>query len=77
LMGGSLRKERPEVLQTQLGDFGLDQEEYQWYMDLCKYSTVPHGEWVIGFERYMLMVTGMDNVRDVIPFPRYNNHCKF
>ncbi|KAG0348804.1 hypothetical protein BG005_011308 [Podila minutissima] len=77
LMGGSLREERPEVLQKQLGDFGLDQEEYQWYMDLRKYGTVPHGGWGIGFERYMLMVTGMDNVRDVIPFPRYNNHCKF
>lgn len=77
LMGGSLREERPEVLQKQLGNFGLDQEEYQWYMDLRKYGTVPHGGWGIGFERYMLMVTGMDNVRDVIPFPRYNNHCKF
>ncbi|KAF9294571.1 hypothetical protein BGZ74_011197, partial [Mortierella antarctica] len=61
LMGGSLREERPEVLQKQLGDFGLDQEEYQWYMDLRKYGTVPHGGWGIGFERYMLMVTGMDN----------------
>ncbi|KAF8935945.1 hypothetical protein BGZ52_008724 [Haplosporangium bisporale] len=77
LMGGSLREERPEVLQRQLKDFGLDQEEYQWYMDLRKYGTVPHGGWGIGFERYMLMVTGMDNVRDVIPFPRYNNYCKF
>ncbi|KAF9308452.1 hypothetical protein BG003_011097 [Podila horticola] len=61
LMGGSLREERPEVLQKQLGNFGLDQEEYQWYMDLRKYGTVPHGGWGIGFERYMLMVTGMDN----------------
>ncbi|KAF9273765.1 hypothetical protein BGZ68_001219 [Mortierella alpina] len=77
LMGGSLREERPEVLRQQLLDFGLDEEEYQWYMDLRKYGTVPHGGWGIGFERYMLLVTGMDNVRDVIPFPRYNNHCKF
>ncbi|KAG0206803.1 hypothetical protein BGX28_001829 [Mortierella sp. GBA30] len=77
LMGGSLREERPEVLKQQLLDFGLDEEEYRWYMDLRRYGTVPHGGWGIGFERYMLMVTGMDNVRDVIPFPRYNNHCKF
>ncbi|KAF9930012.1 hypothetical protein BGZ67_006014 [Mortierella alpina] len=77
LMGGSLREERPDVLRQQLLDFGLDEEEYQWYMDLRKYGTVPHGGWGIGFERYMLLVTGMDNVRDVIPFPRYNNHCKF
>ncbi|KAI7829614.1 asparaginyl-tRNA synthetase [Gamsiella multidivaricata] len=77
LMGGSLREERPEVLKKQLDEFGLDQEEYQWYMDLRKFGTVPHGGWGIGFERYILMVTGMDNVRDVIPFPRYNHHCKF
>ncbi|KAF9573531.1 hypothetical protein EC968_008400 [Mortierella alpina] len=77
LMGGSLREERPDVLRQQLRDFGLDEEEYQWYTDLRKYGTVPHGGWGIGFERYMLLVTGMDNVRDVIPFPRYNNHCKF
>lgn len=77
LMGGSLREERLEVLKQQLKDFGLGEEEYQWYMDLRKYGTVPHGGWGIGFERYLLMVTGMDNVRDIIPFPRYNNHCKF
>ncbi|OAQ34875.1 asparaginyl-tRNA synthetase [Linnemannia elongata AG-77] len=77
LMGGSLREERFEVLKQQLKDFGLGEEEYQWYMDLRKYGTVPHGGWGIGFERYLLMVTGMDNVRDIIPFPRYNNHCKF
>ncbi|KAG0002544.1 hypothetical protein BGZ79_002775 [Entomortierella chlamydospora] len=77
LMGGSLREERPEVLKKQLDEYGLSQEEYQWYMDLRKYGTVPHGGWGIGFERYILMVTGMDNVRDIIPFPRYNHHCKF
>ncbi|KAG0328433.1 hypothetical protein BGZ99_005298 [Dissophora globulifera] len=77
LMGGSLREERPEVLKDQLQSFGLDQDEYQWYMDLRKFGTTPHGGWGIGFERYILMVTGMDNVRDVIPFPRYSNHCKF
>ncbi|KAG0378494.1 hypothetical protein BGX24_003663 [Mortierella sp. AD032] len=77
LMGGSLREERPEILKQQLTAFGLGEEEYQWYMDLRKYGTVPHGGWGIGFERYILMVTGMDNVRDIIPFPRYNNHCKF
>ncbi|KAF9919814.1 hypothetical protein BGZ65_011798, partial [Modicella reniformis] len=74
LMGGSLREERLEVLQRQIQEFGLDQEEYQWYMDLRKFGTVPHGGWGIGFERYILMVTGMDNVRDVIPFPRYIHH---
>ncbi|KAI1318104.1 Asparaginyl-tRNA synthetase [Mortierella claussenii] len=77
LMGGSLREERPDVLERQLTEFGLDQSEYQWYLDLRKYGTAPHGGWGIGFERYILMVTGMDNVRDVIPFPRYNHHCKF
>ncbi|KAF9433162.1 hypothetical protein BGZ76_009812 [Entomortierella beljakovae] len=77
LMGGSLREERPDVLEKQLKDFGLSLEEYQWYLDLRNYGTVPHGGWGIGFERYILMVTGMDNVRDIIPFPRYNNHCKF
>jgi len=77
LMGGSLREERLDVLQRQLEEFGLDQKEYEWYMDLRKYGTAPHGGWGIGFERYILMVTGMENVRDVIPFPRYSHHCKF
>ncbi|KAK3824665.1 MAG: asparaginyl-tRNA synthetase [Benniella sp.] len=77
LMGGSLREERLDVLQRQLEAFGLDQKEYEWYMDLRKYGTAPHGGWGIGFERYILMVTGMENVRDVIPFPRYSHHCKF
>ncbi|KAF9408000.1 hypothetical protein BGZ94_002487 [Podila epigama] len=77
LLGGSLREERPAVLKEQLQAFGLNEEEYQWYMDLRKFGTVPHGGWGIGFERYILMVTGMDNVRDVIPFPRYIHHCKF
>ncbi|KAF9355126.1 hypothetical protein BGX34_010639 [Mortierella sp. NVP85] len=77
LMGGSLREERLDVLQRQLEEFGLNQEEYEWYTDLRKYGTAPHGGWGIGFERYILMVTGMENVRDVIPFPRYSHHCKF
>ncbi|KAF8983577.1 hypothetical protein BGZ46_009991 [Entomortierella lignicola] len=77
LMGGSLREERFEVLKKQLQEYGLSEEEYQWYLDLRKFGSVPHGGWGIGFERYILMVTGMDNVRDIIPFPRYNHHCKF
>ncbi|KAG0240396.1 hypothetical protein BGW41_007004 [Actinomortierella wolfii] len=77
LMGGSLREERLDVLQQQLRQHGLSEEEYGWYLDLRRYGTVPHGGWGIGFERYMLLITGMDSIRDVIPFPRYINHCRY
>ncbi|KAF9973584.1 hypothetical protein BGZ73_003163 [Actinomortierella ambigua] len=77
LMGGSLREERLDVLQQQLKQHGLSEQEYDWYLDLRRFGTVPHAGWGVGFERYMLLITGMDNVRDVSPFPRYNNHCRF
>ncbi|KAF9163866.1 hypothetical protein DFQ26_002060 [Actinomortierella ambigua] len=77
LLGGSLREERLDVLVQQLKQHGLSEQEYDWYLDLRRFGTVPHAGWGIGFERYMLLITGMDNVRDVAPFPRYNNHCRY
>ncbi|RIB12992.1 asparaginyl-tRNA synthetase [Gigaspora rosea] len=76
IVGGSLREERYQKLVKRLEEFNLNTEEFQWYLDLRKYGTIPHGGFGIGFERYLQYITGMDNIRDVIPFPRSTNFCK-
>ncbi|CAG8791565.1 184_t:CDS:1, partial [Dentiscutata erythropus] len=76
LVGGSLREERYHELVKRLKEFNLNTEEFQWYLDLRKYGTIPHGGFGIGFERYLQYITGMDNIRDVIAFPRSTNYCK-
>lgn len=70
LVGGSQREERYEVLRERMIEAGLDLEEYGWYLDLRKYGTVPHAGFGLGFERLVQFATGMQNIRDVIPFPR-------
>ncbi|PID72456.1 MAG: asparagine--tRNA ligase [Desulfobulbus propionicus] len=70
LVGGSQREERYDVLKDRMIEAGLDLEEYEWYLDLRKYGTVPHSGFGLGFERLVQFVTGMQNIRDVIPFPR-------
>lgn len=70
LVGGSQREERYEVLKNRMDEAGLDLEQYGWYLDLRRYGTVPHAGFGLGFERLVQMVTGMQNIRDVIPFPR-------
>lgn len=70
LVGGSQREERYDVLKGRMEEAGLDIEEYEWYLDLRKYGTVPHSGFGLGFERLVQFVTGMQNIRDVIPFPR-------
>lgn len=70
IIGGSQREERLDVFDRRLEEMGLDKEDYSWYRDLRRYGTVPHSGFGLGFERIVAYVTGMQNVRDVIPFPR-------
>ncbi len=77
LIGGSQREERLDVLDGRIASMGLDIEPYWWYRDLRRYGTVPHAGFGLGFERLMMMVTGMQNIRDIIPFPRAANSAEF
>ena len=77
IIGGSQREERLEILENKMDTLGLDKKEYWWYLELRKYGSVPHSGFGLGFERLIQFVTGMENVRDVIPFPRYPDHCEF
>ncbi len=70
LVGGSQREERYDVLQARMAAAGLDMDQYGWYLDLRRYGSVPHAGFGLGFERMVQFVTGMQNIRDVIPFPR-------
>ena len=70
LAGGSQREERLEVLTTRMTAAGLDLDQYSWYLDLRRYGSAPHAGFGLGFERLVQFVTGMQNIRDVIPFPR-------
>jgi asparaginyl-tRNA synthetase len=70
LVGGSQREERLDPLTARMEEAGLDMEEYGWYLDLRRYGSVPHSGFGLGFERLVQFVTGMANIRDVIPFPR-------
>ncbi|KAJ4950308.1 hypothetical protein NE237_027140 [Protea cynaroides] len=71
LVGGSQREERYEVIEKRILEMGLPLEPYDWYLDLRRYGTVKHCGFGLGFERMVLFATGIDNIRDVIPFPRY------
>ena len=75
LVGGSQREERPDVLEKKIRDVGLDPKSYDWYLDLRRYGTVPHSGFGLGFERLILFATGLENIRDVIPFPRFPGHA--
>ncbi len=70
IVGGSQREERYDVLKSRMEGAGIDIEEYNWYLDLRRYGTVPHSGFGLGFERLVQFVTGMKNIREVIPFPR-------
>ncbi|WP_026959112.1 asparagine--tRNA ligase [Aliagarivorans taiwanensis] len=70
IIGGSQREERLDVLDARLAEMNLNPEDYSWYRDLRRYGTVPHSGFGLGFERLVSYVTGMANIRDVIPFPR-------
>jgi asparaginyl-tRNA synthetase len=77
LVGGSEREERLDALTARLKELGLDEKNYWWYLDLRKYGSAPHAGFGLGFERLMLLLTGMQNIRDVIPFPRYPGNAEF
>jgi len=77
IIGGSQREERLDVFDARLDEMGLSKEDYAWYRDLRRYGTVPHSGFGLGFERLVAYVTGMQNVRDVIPFPRTPGNASF
>lgn len=77
LIGGSEREERYDVLLEKIKKQGLDEHDYWWYLDLRKYGSVPHAGFGLGFERLLLLTTGMQNIRDVIPFPRFPGNAEF
>jgi asparaginyl-tRNA synthetase len=77
IIGGSQREERLDVLDARIDETGLDKRTYWWYRDLRRYGTVPHAGFGLGFERAMNYVTGLGNIRDVIPFPRAPKSAEF
>ncbi|MDF2576657.1 MAG: asparaginyl-tRNA synthetase [Chlamydiales bacterium] len=77
IIGGSQREERLDVLEAKLEAHDLPKEAYWWYLELRKYGSVPHAGFGLGFERLVRFVTGMENIRDVIPFPRYPGNASF
>jgi len=77
IIGGSQREERLSVLDARMADTGMDKDHYAWYRDLRRYGTVPHAGFGLGFERTVAYVTGLANVRDVIPFPRTPGNARY
>ena len=77
IVGGSQREERYEMLHQKCVEFGIDPEELSWYMETRKFGTAPHAGFGLGFERMIMFVTGMTNIRDVIPFPRTPQNASF
>ncbi|MGC1217948.1 MAG: asparagine--tRNA ligase [Phormidesmis sp.] len=77
IIGGAQREERLDVLERRIQAAGLPQEDYWWYLDLRRYGTVPHAGFGLGFERLVQFMTGMTNIRDVIPFPRTPDNLEF
>lgn len=77
IVGGSQREERLDVLKQKIADFNIPEEEMWWYLDTRKFGTAPHAGFGLGFERLVLFVTGMSNIRDVIPFPRTPQNAEF
>ena len=77
IIGGSQREERYDVLVRRLKESGLDEDNYWWYLDLRRFGSVPHSGFGLGFERTVQFITGMQNIRDVIPFPRTPNNAEF
>ena len=77
IIGGSQREERLDVLKKKMTDFNIPEDEMSWYLDTRRFGTVPHSGFGLGFERLMLFVTGMSNIRDVIAFPRTPGNARF
>jgi asparaginyl-tRNA synthetase len=77
LIGGSQREERAAVLEQRMAELKMDTKELGWYLDLRKYGGVKHAGFGLGFERLVMYVTGISNIRDVVPFPRTVKSCEF
>ena len=77
IIGGSQREENYDRLMKRLKEKGLDPEEYWWYLDLRRFGSAPHSGFGLGFERLVQFTTGVENIRDVIPFPRTPKHAGF
>ncbi len=77
LIGGSQREDRLDVLEARMNELGLDPEGYWWYLDLRKYGSAPHAGFGLGFERLIMYLTGVSNIRDVLPFPRTTGSAEF
>lgn len=77
IIGGSQREERLDVLKARMDELGLDEKDYWWYLDLRKYGGVKHAGYGLGFERMIMYLTGMGNIRDVLPFPRTPKTAEF
>jgi len=77
LIGGSAREDNLEVLDARLDALKLNKEDYWWYRDLRRYGSVPHAGFGLGFERLVMLATGIENIRDVIPFPRAPGQADF
>ena len=77
IVGGSQREERLEVLEENMRRHNMDPADYKWYLDLRRYGTAPHSGFGLGFERMLMFVTGIPNIRDVIPFARTPGSAEF
>jgi asparaginyl-tRNA synthetase len=77
IIGGSQREERLEQLTQRMQEMHIPTDELSWYLDTRRFGTCPHAGFGLGFERLVLYVTGMSNIRDVIPFPRFPNSAEF
>ncbi|NCB44737.1 MAG: asparagine--tRNA ligase, partial [Clostridia bacterium] len=77
IIGGSQREERYDVLKQRIEEMGMDPEDYKWYLEIRKYGGVQHAGFGLGFERILMYLTGMGNIRDVMPFPRTPKSAEF
>ena len=77
IVWGSQREDRLDVLTQKIIDNWMNPEDYRWYLELRKWWSVPHAWFGVGFERLIMYVTGMENIRDVLPFPRTPKNCDF
>ena len=77
IIGGSQREERLDLLLSRIREAGLREDDYSWYLDSRRFGSAPHSGFGLGFERALQFITGMGNIRDVIPFPRYPGHVEF